>query len=122
MTDNDPPRLLQVTIDCADPDRLAGFWSALLGVEVRGRQHEFVHLAAQPGRGVGLAFQQVPEPRAAKNRVHLDFLVDDLEAAVSRAVELGATKLEPHTMDGHHWWVVADPDGNELCLIQPAAR
>jgi catechol 2,3-dioxygenase-like lactoylglutathione lyase family enzyme len=121
MTDNDPPRLLQVTIDCADPDRLAGFWPALLGVEVRGRQHQFVHLAAQPGRGVGLAFQQVPEPRAAKNRVHLDFLVDDLEAAVSRAVELGATKLELHTMDGHHWWVVADPDGNQLCLIQPAA-
>jgi predicted enzyme related to lactoylglutathione lyase len=120
MPGTDPPRLLQVTIDCADPDRLAGFWSALLGVEVLGRQHQYVHLAAQPSRGVGLAFQKVADPRAGKNRVHLDFLVDDLEAATAHAVELGATKLEPHTMDGHHWWVVADPEGNELCLIQPA--
>ena len=71
MTDTDPPRLLQVTLDCADPDRLAGFWSALLGVELLGRHHQFVHLAAQPG------------PRRHE--------------------------LQPHTMDGHHWWVVADP-------------
>src|SRR5690349_4462675 len=83
-----------VTIDCRDPERLAEFWSALLGVEVRGSWQQYVGLwPTAPGQP-RLVLQRTDDPRPAKNTLHLDLhvpSVDDLPAAVDRAVGLGAT-------------------------------
>jgi predicted enzyme related to lactoylglutathione lyase len=113
------PVFVSVTIDTTDPVRLAAFWSALLEVEIEHQSADEINLARQPRRGVGLAFQRVPDPTPGKNRVHVDLLVGDLATAKRRAVSLGGTTLDEHERDGYQWSVVADPDGNRFCLIQP---
>jgi hypothetical protein len=61
-----------VTADCADPKGLAAFWAAALDTTISGDYGEFVMLAPPPAGGPVLGFQRVPEPRAGKNRLHLD--------------------------------------------------
>jgi catechol 2,3-dioxygenase-like lactoylglutathione lyase family enzyme len=115
----DWPVFIGVTVDTTDPDKLAEFWSALLDVPIEHRTDDEVHLARQPRRGVAVAFQRVPDPTDGKNRLHLDLLVKDLPTARTRAIDLGAREVSEHERDGFHWIVVADPDGNRFCLIQP---
>ncbi|MBO0872601.1 MAG: VOC family protein [Pseudonocardia sp.] len=117
-----------VTIDCADPQKLAESWSAALNVQVAGDYGEFVFLAPPPKGQVPLGFQRVPEPKTIKNRVHLDVDAapgtpsgsDERRAgARRRADELtahGARLLRE--LDEPAGWclVMADPEGNEFCL------
>ncbi|MGC9666870.1 VOC family protein [Planosporangium sp. 12N6] len=105
-----------VTIDCADPQSLAAFWSAAAGYRVVADHGIFVQLAPENGGGLAIGLQRVPEPRAGKNRVHLDFHGDDREAEVARLVGLGATVLGEHEVPGLRWTVLADPEGNEFCV------
>ena len=137
-------RGIQITFDAADPHRLAAWWSELLGyevedghelvsklladgiigqddvVEIDGRmQFREAAAAGDPtGAGPRLLFQLVPEPKTAKNRVHLDVPVaqEDLEAEVARVTGTGATFVEYGQHPGHRWAVMADPEGNEFCL------
>lgn len=104
-----------ITIDCADPTALADFWTKALGTTIsQNYDGEFIMLVARPY----VAFQKVPEERAGKNRVHLDFHTDDLAAEVERLVGLGATALAEHTMPGLTWRVLEDPAGNVFCVGQ----
>ncbi|MEV6522986.1 VOC family protein [Longispora sp. NPDC051575] len=105
-----------VTIDCADPARLAAFWTAALGYEVAAEYPGFVILGTGDTLRVGL--QAVPEPRTGKNRVHLDFLADDREAEAARLTALGATEVARRSAPGggFAWIVLADPEGNEFCV------
>ena len=67
-----------------------------------------------------VSFQRVPEPKVVKNRVHMDIVVDDIEIATSRIVELGGRRRRPDAdFDeyGFCWRTMADPEGNEFCLI-----
>lgn len=109
-----------VTIDCRDPESLATFWSALLGVDVRGRWQQYVGLKpAAPGLP-RLVFQQVDDPRPAKTSLHLDLHTPtraELPLAVDRAVGLGARLVEEQSQDGESWCVLADPEGNLFCLV-----
>ena len=73
-----------------------------------------------PG-GPALAFQRVPEPKAGKNRLHLDLMVDDLDHAAGRLEALGATRVSEVAEDGVTVRVFADPEGNELCLVHIAS-
>ena len=68
-----------------------------------------------------LLLQRVTEPKAGKNRLHLDLRTPDLDAEVRRVLGLGATLLtsEPVTEDGWSWHILGDPDGNEFCVLQP---
>ncbi|MFD9425821.1 MULTISPECIES: VOC family protein [unclassified Streptomyces] len=102
-----------ITIDCADARALADWWAGALGVEVAQDYGEFVILAAQP---LVLGFQQVPEPRAGKNRVHIDFSSEDRAADVERLVGLGAVVVGEHEMPGLAWTTLQDPVGNEFCV------
>ena len=105
-------RSLAVTIDCADARAAATFWSQIVGGAVNdGATEEFASLH-RPGH-LALSFVQVPEPKTAKSRTHLDVSVDDLESAVQRAVQLGAT----HHAGYDGWATLLDPDGNEFCLV-----
>jgi hypothetical protein len=139
---------LQVTFDAADPPALAAFWGELIGyVEQdppegfdsweawavandlpRERWDDYAARVDPDGVGPRLYFQRVPEPKTAKNRVHLDLSVSggrgtpmeeirtNVAAAVERAVAAGATKVREVDENGEHWVVMQDPEGNEFCL------
>lgn len=107
-----------VTIDCADPQALAGFWGRLLGLEVRPRRSRYVALRRPPNLTPELVFQPVPEPKRDKVRLHLDIGVTDLDAATRAAVELGASVADDiDDKDDGTLRVMRDPEGNEFCLI-----
>jgi predicted enzyme related to lactoylglutathione lyase len=118
---------LVIVIDCSDLDRSARFWSAVLGYTALG--YTAGQAAAGPyrslepvsGAGIEILLQRVPDVKDQKNRLHLDLRTPDLAAEVRRVTDLGATLLtsEPVTEDGWLWHILADPDGNEFCVLQP---
>ena len=108
-----------ITIDTADPRRLADFWAKALGTSVQHDWGEFLVLAPVGGEGgPQLGLQRVDDPTPGKNRVHFDSHVEDRVAEVARLVELGATEIGEHTVPGLTWTVLADPDGNQFCVGQ----
>jgi predicted enzyme related to lactoylglutathione lyase len=107
-----------LAIDTVDPDQIAPFWCALLGVEVESTigDGQFVLLSRTPN-GLTVGFQRVPEPKTAKNRVHLDLVVEDLDAVTAEVEALGGKWLQPaitHDLEGFQWRCMADPEGNEF--------
>lgn len=108
-------RLATVVINTATPAPIVKFWSDLLQTEVLSSGAGFTWLKAQPG-SPRIAVQQVPDPSAGPRRVHMDFVAADVDAEVARAVQLGATKLQEHTVEDFRWVVLGDPDGNEFCI------
>lgn len=124
------PNVFEVVVDCAAPARLAAFYGDLLGVEPVVRESGWAYvIPGEPGAGwladgpprrdgLRIAFQKVPEPKVGKVRIHLDFGSLDIAADTARATELGATVLSgPHTDDEGSFFVLADPEGNEFCLV-----
>jgi predicted enzyme related to lactoylglutathione lyase len=105
---------MELTLDCNDLESLAAFWSAALNY--RRSLPGLEGYASLEGDGIPLSLQRVPEPKVTKNRLHLDLLVEDVEAEVSRLEALGARRLEDHTEYGTHWSVMADPESNEFCV------
>jgi len=108
-----------LVIDAHDPDRLAEFWCAVLDVQVVERESDWVQLSVDPG-GTFFAFQPVTTERPARLVARPDIEVTDIDAARDRVVELGGTLArEIHEMKGDSHYVMADPEGNEFCLVQP---
>ena len=108
-----------VTIDCLDPDRVARFWSALLGREPGPSQEGWVYLGERGGPQPRLVFQPVPEPPTGKVRIHLDIAVDDIDEAMKAVVDLGGRSTgERHDYDEGVVVVMADPEGHQFCLVQ----
>ena len=110
---------VQVNIDCADADALRDFYCEALGYLPKGTIEQY--RSCVPGKGVSgpkIIFQQVPEPKRVKNRLHLDLVVDDIEAEAARFVALGASRVsaEPVRDADGAWIVMLDPEGNEICL------
>ena len=136
----------QVAVDCADPHALARFWAAaveyeledhhdmileIVGagfasdddiIEIDGRKAWKTAAACRDREGTGprLLFQQVPEPKTVKDRIHLDLhhLQGDefRESEVGRLIGLGATKLWDGQQGPQRWVTMADPEGNEFCV------
>ena len=120
-----PAKVGFVAIDTVDPNGLAPFWSALLGVQVESELGEGDYLLLAPTEeGLIVGFQRVPEAKSGKNRIHLDLVVDDLDAATAEVEQLGGQWLEPGTtreLERFHWRCMADPEGNEFDLdVLPA--
>ena len=109
---------LQINLDCADLERMVAFYTAAFGYERKGTAGSTYASAAPEAGGDGpkLVFQRVPEAKSVKNRMHLDVIVDDIEAEAARYVALGATRVEKISEFGCTWIVMHDPEGNELCL------
>ncbi len=113
---------LVVVVDCADLERAARFWAAALGYADQGPAGDkYRSVLPEDGPGVEILLQRTDDPKQGKNRVHLDLRTRDLEAEVARVLELGATRLtrEPVEEHGWTWHVLADPDGNEFCVLRP---
>ena len=111
--------LYAVVVDVNDLETCGRFWSQLLGGDVLYQDATYMRLG-QRGERPTILLQRVPEPHGAKNRAHLDVDVVDLDIAVSRVQELGVRKLRTVQEYGIEWAVMADPDGNEFCLIKHA--
>ena len=118
-----------VTVDCADPRRLAEFWAASLAWTVDDDADDDGAFVRPPerdsrggsvaGRPTGLFFQKVPEPKTVKNRVHLDLRPpDSMAAEVERSKSLGATVQQRVDVEGSFWTVMLDPEGNEFCILR----
>ncbi len=106
-----------MVINTNDPDRLAAFWTALLGVGIARRSGPyFIWLEPQHEGGISVAFQKVDEPTEGRRRLHFDLTVEDLDSSVQQALDLGASHVEDHTSGDFRWAVLADPDANEFCL------
>ena len=112
------------TFDCADPERLAAFWAQVLGWDVDRDEDDDDEIAVVPPGGPAaglLLFIRVPEPKTVKNRVHLDLDPDDQDAEVRRLLALGATTVDIG-QGTTSWVVMADPEGNEFCVLTPRRR
>lgn len=112
-----------VTLDCLDTDRLADFWQAAMSpLDYRRAFDAPPYLSLVSDQGPTLLLQRVPEPKQAKNRMHLDLGITDLPAEVDRMVGLGATIVSNHSEVGYRWTVLLDPEGNEFCVYVPPDR
>ncbi len=111
--------LSEVVVDCTDTRRVASFWGAVLGWEVQQKGEVFwISESGTPVPGRLIVFVPVPEPKKAKNRVHLDVspVGCDRDEEVARLETLGATRID--IGQGEQGWVVlADPEGNEFCVL-----
>lgn len=112
--------LAAVTFDCAHAGRLAAFWAAVFdrtSAPTPGVPEDFFARLEGDGAGVPtMMFIKVPEPKSAKNRMHLDLDVEDRAAEVERLVGLGATVVHDKDEYGTRWTTMADPEGNEFCV------
>ena len=112
-------RLSGITVDCIDPQVLADFWGALLGREQSVPLPGWRRLGVLGEAAPVLNFQPVPEPKRGKTRIHLDVVVDDIEAAVETVTRLGGWPTdERHDYAEGSVVVATDPEGNEFCLVQ----
>lgn len=112
-------RFTELIVDAVDPERLAAFWAQVLGWERTGQYEGAVELAGPPGSGPSLVLLPVPEPKAGKNRLHLDLnpVACDQAAELERLVRLGARHVDIGQGE-QTWFVLADPEGNEFCLLR----
>lgn len=112
-----------ICVDAYDPDRLATFWAAALGWRRTYDAPDEVVLeppAGSPADGVSpdLLFSRLDEPKVGKNRLHLDLRPDDHAAEVTRLLGLGATHADVGQGPDVTWVVLADPEGNEFCVLR----
>jgi hypothetical protein len=114
-----------VTIDCADAYALGSFWAAALDASLNEDDKPGDPEALLETPGVSLLFVTVPEPKAVKNRVHLDLQPQDRtrDEEAQRLLALGATLVADHrNPDGTGWATLADPEGNEFCVARSSAE
>ena len=109
-----------ITVDANDPARLAAFWSQLLGWAVHDEDEGEVWIE-NPLGGADILFLTSTDPRAGKNRLHLDLRPDDRDAEAERAMSLGATVVDIGQTGAETWVVLADPEGNEFCILRALA-
>jgi Glyoxalase-like domain len=108
----------EVTIDCTAPEVVARFWASLLGGDLVVPLPGWLRLRTPGGLPV-LNFQPVPEPKNGKTRIHLDLTVDNIDWGVETVTRLGGSYLdERHEYDEGVVLVMADPEGNEFCLVE----
>src|SRR3954449_5458770 len=106
----------QVVVDAEDPARLARWWAEALGYRIVHESPDEVEIRRGPDELPGLLFGVSPDGKTVKNRLHIDLRPDDQEAEVERLVDMGAR----HVDIGQHdvtWVVLADPEGNEFCVL-----
>ncbi|WP_431677292.1 VOC family protein [Kitasatospora sp. KL5] len=106
----------QVVVDSADPVALGRWWASALGWVVVNDDADEFEIRPSADTLPGLVFLPVPERKQLKNRLHLDFRPDDQAAEVERLLALGARRADVG-QGGAPWVVLADPEGNEFCVL-----
>ena len=120
-----PLRWQATCIDASDPPALARWWAELLGWRLTFEDDDGDEVALEPPEGSAedgvspdLLFLRVPEGKAVKNRLHIDLRPEDRDAEVARAEALGARRVDVGQGDDKTWVVLADPEGNEFCILR----
>ncbi|MEV7465568.1 VOC family protein [Streptomyces kronopolitis] len=118
-------RISELVIDVADPERLAAFWSEVLGYVQLGREGDGSIEIGPPGAGFGgpqptLVLSPGSAPRSGKLPLHLDVSATDRDqdAELARLLALGARPVDIGQTGTESWHVLADPEGNEFCLLR----
>ncbi len=119
------------TVDCSNAYELSEWWKQVLGyIDLAGDPNEPGHeecMIEQPGGGHRLLFIEVPDTKQVKNRIHLDLrpASGTRDEEVARVVALGAREIDDqrdHYGSGVGWVVLADPEGNEFCILRSDAE
>lgn len=112
-------RIGEISFDAHDPERLAEFWCGALGYRVTGRDDTSVQIAGDD-RAPTILFYRTEDPKEGKNRIHVDVcpvVPSSREEEVERLVRLGARTIDIGQDPASPWVVLADPEGNELCVM-----
>ena len=112
-------RLHHIVVDAHDLPGLARFWTQALGWKVLSERENEIVIGTDENAPVGMCFMPVSEPKTVKNRLHLDLRPDAQDAQVERLLALGATRAEIGQTGEEPWVVLADPEGNEFCVLAP---
>ena len=120
-----PLSLHHVVIDAHDLPGLARFWSQVLDRPILSEREREVVIGPADDASVGLCFMPSPDVKTVKNRVHLDLnpgsntTADEREAEIERLIALGARPVDVGQRGDETWTVLADPEGNEFCVLRP---
>jgi catechol 2,3-dioxygenase-like lactoylglutathione lyase family enzyme len=115
-------RLVSLSIDANDPPRLARFWAGALRWDIDDSDPDEITLVPTDGARFDVVFQCVPEPKTMQNNIHLDLTttsIDDQIDTVAQLLALGGRRIDIGQGPDDMHVVLADPDGNELCIIEP---
>ena len=116
-------RIECTSVDAFDPQAQAQWWATALGWQVTEADDDEVAIrplarSSEASAVPEILFLRVPEAKAVKNRIHLDLRPDDQAAEVARLEAMGATRADIGQGDDVTWVVLADPEGNEFCVLR----
>jgi predicted enzyme related to lactoylglutathione lyase len=116
-----PVALHHIVVDAYDLPGLARFWAEVLGWRVLSEREREVVIGPDESAPVGMCFMPVTARKIIKNRLHLDLTTaaDDRDAEISRLLALGARQVDIGQSGDESWTVLADPEGNEFCVVRP---
>jgi len=116
-----PVTLHHVVVDAHDLPKLAQFWTQALGWRVLSEREREIVIGPDVNAPTGICFMPVADPKTVKNRVHLDLTTSaaDRDEEIERLLALGARRVDIGQTGSESWTVLADPEGNEFCVIRP---
>ena len=116
-----PLTLHHVVVDTHDLPALARFWTAALGWKILSEREREIVIGPDENAPVGMCFMPVADVKTVKNRLHLDLTTGaaDREAEIGRLEALGARRVDVGQTGQESWTVLADPEGNEFCVLSP---
>jgi len=118
-----PVRVHHIVVDTHDLPGLARFWTQALGWRVLSEREREVVIGPHENAPVGMCFMPVTDAKTVKNRVHLDLTTEaeDRDTEIARLLDLGARRVDIGQTGSESWTVLADPEGNEFCVVRPKA-
>ncbi len=116
-----PVRLHHIVIDTHDLPGLARFWTQALGWRLLSEREREIVIGPDVNAQVGICFMPVTGAKTVKNRVHVDLTTSaaDREQEIERLLALGARRVDVGQTGEESWTVLADPEGNEFCVVRP---
>jgi predicted enzyme related to lactoylglutathione lyase len=116
-----PVTLHHIVVDTHDLPGLARFWTEALGWSVLSEREREIVIGPDVDAPVGICFMPVTGPKTVKNRLHLDLTTSatDRDAEIDRLLALGARHADVGQTGDESWTVLADPEGNEFCVVRP---
>ena len=115
-----PLRLHHIVVDTHDLPALAAFWANVLRWDVLSQREREIVIGPDVDAPVGMCFMPVTDAKSVKNRLHLDLTSepDDRDAEIERILALGARRVDIGQTGAESWVVLADPEGNEFCVVR----